>query len=403
MVLDRFLKYISYDTQSDEESSTSPSTAKQLILLDELERELKELGAEVTRPSCGYVFARIPANTDSKKVLAFSAHVDTAPAVSGANIKPQIITYQGGDVLLNKEENIIFSAKSFPEINRYIGQQIVFTDGTTLLGADDKAGVAIIMTACEYMLSHPEFKHGEVKIAFTYDEEVGRGTEHFDVKEFGADYGYTVDGGELGELSYENFNAAAAVVNIRGVSVHPGEGYGKLINAIDLFSEFHSLLPIEERPSTTRDYQGFYMVNDVKGGVDELVAKYIIRDHDKATFEKRKKFFETCVAKINQKYGKDYIKLDLSDSYYNMREIVSQDMHLIDNALKAFEMEGITPFVVPTRGGTDGANLSFMGMPCPNLSAGGHNFHGRFEYIPVPSMEKMVSVILNIISLYQNA
>lgn len=402
MVLDRFLKYISYDTQSDEESTTSPSTAKQLVLLDELEKELKALGIEVTRPSSGYVFARIPANTDSKKILAFSSHVDTAPAVSGANIKPQIITYNGGNVVLNEKENIIFDVEKFPEINRYLGQQIIFTDGTTLLGADDKAGVAIIMSACEYIQEHPEFKHGEVKIAFTYDEEVGRGTEHFDVQEFGADFGYTVDGGELGELSYENFNAAGATITIRGVSVHPGEGFGKLVNAIDLFSEFHSLLPTDQRPSTTKDYQGFYMVNDIKGGVDELVAKYIIRDHDKAKFIERKKYFTECVKKINEKYGHDYIELSLTDSYYNMREIVEKDMHLIDNAVKAFEMEGITPFIVPTRGGTDGANLSFMGMPCPNLSAGGHNFHGRFEYIPIPSMEKMVSVILNIISLYKN-
>lgn len=402
MVLDRFLKYVSYDTQSDEESTTSPSTAKQLLLLDELERELRELGVDVFRPKSGYVFAKIPANSNGKKVLGFLAHVDTAPAVSGANIKPQIITYSGGNVILNERENIIFDAEKFPEINKYIGQQIVFTDGTTLLGADDKAGVAIIMSVCEYIISHPEFEHGEVRIAFTYDEEVGRGTEHFDIKEFGADFGYTIDGGELGELSYENFNASGATLNIRGVSVHPGEGFGKLINAIDLFNEFHSLLPISERPSTTKEYQGFYMVNDISGGVDNVIAKYIIRDHDKVKFEERKEFFRKSVNLINKKYGDEFILLDLSDSYYNMREVVEKEIHLIDNAVKGFEMEGITPFIVPTRGGTDGANLSFMGMPCPNLSAGGHNFHGRFEYIPVPSMEKMVSVVLNIISLYKN-
>lgn len=399
-ICDRFFKYVAFDTQSDEDSTTLPSTAKQLVLLDYLENELKGLGVETRRTKCGYVFATLPSNSASKIKLGFLAHVDTSPAVSGRDVKPQIIRYTGGDVLLNKKENIYFHESDFPEIKRYSGQDIIFTDGTTLLGADDKAGVAEIVSAVEYLLAHPEIERPEIRIAFTSDEEVGRGTEGFDVKEFGADYAYTVDGGELGELNYENFNACSGTVTVSGVSVHPGDAFGKMINAIDVFSEFHESLPDNERPNTTRDYQGFYMVEDVSGGIETLKAKYIIRDHDLQKFEDRKAFFVSQAEKINAKYGKHVIDATVTDSYFNMKEIIKNNYHLITNAKMAFENVGITPIVLPIRGGTDGSHLSFEGLPTPNLSTGGHNFHGRFEYIPVDSMEKMVEVIIELAKIY---
>lgn len=399
-IIDRFFKYVSFDTQSEEDSETLPSTAKQLVLLDYLENELKNMGVQTRRSKCGYVFATLPANSKSKIKLAFLAHVDTSPAVSGKNVSPQVIRYDGGDVLLNAKENIYFSESDFPEIKRYIGQDIIFTDGTTLLGADDKAGVAEIVSAIEYLLKHPEIERPEIRVAFTSDEEVGRGTEGFDVKEFGADYAYTVDGGELGELNYENFNACSGTITVNGVSVHPGDAYGKMINAIDVFNEFHSALPESERPNTTKDYQGFYMVESVSGGIESLKAKYIIRDHDADKFKARKEFFVGVAEKINAKYGKNVMDAVVTDSYYNMKEIVKNHYHLIDNAIAAFKTVGVTPIVLPIRGGTDGSHLSAEGLPTPNLSTGGHNFHGRFEYIPVRSMEKMVEVIIELAKIY---
>lgn len=399
-VVDRFLKYVAFDTQSDENSESLPSTDKQLLLLDYLEGELKELGLYMRRSKCGYVYATLPSNIESDLKLAFLAHVDTSPAVSGENIRPQIINFCGEDVLLNDKEGIYFPVNSFPEINKYIGQDIIFTDGTTLLGADDKAGVAEIVSALEYLINHPEIKHPEIRIAFTSDEEVGRGTEGFDVDEFGADIAYTVDGGALGEINYESFNASAGYIEINGVSVHPGDAYGKMINSVDVFNEFHSLLPVDERPNTTKDHEGFYMIDYVEGGVESLKAKYIIRDHDRTKFEARKAFFMSCADKINAKYGRAVVKATVKDSYYNMKNIIDQNYYMIDNALKAFNDIGVEPFILPIRGGTDGSSLSFMGLPTPNLSTGGHNFHGRFEYIPVNSMEKMVEVIVRLAEIY---
>lgn len=399
-VVDRLFKYVSFDTQSDDYSETLPSTAKQLDLLNYLEKELTELGLSVKRSACGYVYATLPSNSKNTTKLAFLAHVDTSPAVSSANVKPQIIKYNGGDVLLNAEKNIYFSEEAFPEIKKYLGQDIIFTDGTTLLGADDKAGIAEIVTAVEFLLAHPEIKHPEIRIAFTSDEEVGRGTEGFDVKEFGADIGYTIDGGELGELNYENFNAASGLVEINGISVHPGDAFGKMINAVDVFAEFHALLPASERPNTTKGHQGFYMIDEIKGSIDSLIGRYIIRDHDMDIFRKRCEYFKECANKINAKYNKNIITATVKDSYFNMKEIIKNNYHLIDNAVKAFENCGIEPLILPIRGGTDGAHLSFAGMPTPNLSTGGHNFHGRFEYIPVNSMLKMVEVIVELSKLY---
>lgn len=399
-VLDRFLKYVSFDTQSDEDSLTSPSTEKQLLLLEELRKELVEMGLDVRTTEYGYVFATLPANVSAAPKIAFLAHTDTAPACSGKDVKPRIVKYEGGDVLLNEEENIIFRREDFPEIDSYVGQDVVFTDGTTLLGADDKAGVAEIMAMLEYFIAHPEVPHPEIRTAFTYDEEVGRGTEHFDVKEFGADFGYTVDGGVIGEISYENFNAAAATLKVRGLSVHPGDAYRKMINAIDVFNEFHSLLPASERPVSTKDRQGFYMVDSIDGDLEHLTAKYIIRDHDKDSFEARKRYFEDCTAKINVKYGKVVARAEIKDSYYNMKEKLADYMHLVTTAEDAFKSVGVEPKILPIRGGTDGAHLSFEGLPCPNLSTGGHNFHGRFEYIPVLSLEKMVKVLVKIAQNY---
>lgn len=401
-VTERFLKYVSYDTTSDEDSDTYPSTAKQLTLLAELKRELDELGLETQMDEHGYVTATLAANgTLSGKTICFISHVDTSPAVSGANVKAQIVDYKGGDVLLNKDKNIVLSAADYPEIESYVGQKIIVTDGTTLLGADDKAGVAEIMAAMDYLTKHPDVEHGEIKVAFTPDEEVGAGVKYFDAKSFGADFGYTVDGGKLGEIEYENFNAAAATLTVNGTSIHPGEGKGKLKNAIEIFAEFQSLLPPEQTPFYTSGYEGFFMASSVSGGVESLTAKYIIRDHDRKKFEDKKALFASLADKINDKHGRNTAVATISDSYYNMSEIIKNNFHLIENAKTAMKQAGVDPIIVPIRGGTDGATLSHMGLPCPNLSTGGHNFHGRFEYIPVPSMEKMVEVILNLVQLYK--
>ena len=401
-VEERFLKYVSYDTQSMDDQERFPSTQKQEVLLKELKDELTVLGLEVIQDENKYVYAKLKSNVDgyNGKKLCFISHVDTSPAVSGANVKAKTVLYKGGDVVLNEETGMRLTLVENPDLNDYIGNRLIVTDGTTLLGADDKAGVAEIMQAVEYLVSHPEIKHGDLRIAFTPDEEVGRGVDFFNVKLFDADFGYTIDGGKLGEIEYENFNAAAATLKIHGTSIHPGSAKGIMKNAIDMFCEFHAQLPESQRPVNTENYEGFYMVNDISGDVENLTAKYIIRDHDMQKFEQKKAHFAQAAEKLNEKYGEGVFEAIIKDSYYNMSEIIKKNMFLIDNAVKAMNSAGVKENVVPIRGGTDGARLSFMGLPCPNLSTGGHNFHGRKEYIPVESMEKMVQVILNLVEIY---
>ena len=398
-ILDKFLRYVSFDTQSCEESESQPSTAKQLKLLSLLRDELQQMGIEATLDEYGYVMASIPANTDKKiPRLGFIAHVDTSPDAPGDNIKPQIVKdYDGGDIQLNPDKWLRVS--EFPEMAQYRGQTLITTDGTTLLGADDKAGVAEIMCAAEYIMNHPEEEHGEIKIAFTPDEEIGRGVVKFDVKRFGADFGYTMDGGEIGELEYENFNAASAKIHVAGRNIHPGSAKGKMINASLVAMEFNGLLPVEQRPEYTCGYEGFIHLTSFKGVVEEADLSYIIRDHDAALLERKKQIVRDAADFINRKYG-NIVTADIRDQYRNMREQVEPHIHVVDNAKKAMKMAGIKPKVQPIRGGTDGANLSFMGLPCPNIFAGGHNFHGKLEFVPLQSMEKACEVILNIIRIY---
>ena len=384
-ILDKFLRYVSFDTQSSEESPSQPSTAKQLKLLSQLQGELQQMGIEAALDEYGYVMATIPANTDKKiPRLGFIAHVDTSPDAPGDNIKPQIIKdYDGGDIVLNPEKSL--RVAEFPEMAQYKGQTLITTDGTTLLGADDKAGVAEIMCAAEYLVNHPEFKHGEIKIAFTPDEEIGRGVVKFDVKRFGADYGYTMDGGMIGELEYENFNAAGAKIHVAGRNIHPGYAKGKMINACLVAMELNAMLPVEQRPEFTEGYEGFIHLTSFKGVVEEADMSYIIRDHNAAKLEVKKKMMQDAVDFINAKYG-NIVTADIKDQYRNMREMVEPHFHVVENAMKAMEMAGIKPKVQPIRGGTDGANLSYMGLPCPNIFAGGHNFHGKLEFVPLESM-----------------
>lgn len=401
-VEERFLKYVSYDTQSMDDQERFPSTQKQEVLLKELKDELTALGLDVIQDENKYVYAKLPSNIDGYKgkKLCFISHVDTSPAVSGANVKAKTVLYKGGDVVLNEETGMRLTLDENPDLNDYIGNRLIVTDGTTLLGADDKAGVAEIMQAVEYLVNHPEIKHGDLRVAFTPDEEVGRGVDFFNVKLFDADFGYTIDGGKLGEIEYENFNAAAAVLKIHGTSIHPGSAKGIMKNAIDMFCEFHAQLPESQRPVNTENYEGFYMVNDVSGDVENFTAKYIIRDHDMQKFGQKKEHFAQVAEKLNEKYGAGVFETIIKDSYYNMSEIIKKNMFLIDNAVKAMNAAGVKENIVPIRGGTDGARLSFMGLPCPNLSTGGHNFHGRKEYVPIESMEKMVQVILNLVDIY---
>lgn len=401
-VEERFLKYVSYDTQSMDDQERFPSTQKQEVLLKKLKDELTALGLDVIQDENKYVYAKLPSNIDGYKgkKLCFISHVDTSPAVSGANVKAKTVLYKGGDVVLNEETGMRLTLDENPDLNDYIGNRLIVTDGTTLLGADDKAGVAEIMQAVEYLVNHPEIKHGDLRVAFTPDEEVGRGVDFFNVKLFDADFGYTIDGGKLGEIEYENFNAAAAVLKIHGTSIHPGSAKGIMKNAIDMFCEFHAQLPESQRPVNTENYEGFYMVNDVSGDVENLTAKYIIRDHDMQKFGQKKEHFAQAAEKLNEKYGAGVFETIIKDSYYNMSEIIKKNMFLIDNAVKAMNFAGVKENIVPIRGGTDGARLSFMGLPCPNLSTGGHNFHGRKEYVPIESMEKMVQVILNLVDIY---
>ena len=346
----------------------------------------------------GYVTAVIPATKKGLKRICFISHVDTSPAVSGKNVNPQFVNYDGGDITL--KNGIKITVNDNPYLSEYVGKELIVTDGKTLLGADDKAGVAEIMTAAEILANDKSIMHGDVLIAFTPDEEIGRGTDKFDVKRFGADFGYTIDGDKLGGIEYENFNAAAATVKVNGVSIHPGSAKNVMKNAIDLFCEFHSLLPIAERPVHTENYEGFYMADEVNGGVETCVAKYIIRDHDKSKFEDKKRFFIKISEFLNDKYGDGTFETELKDSYYNMADIIADNYHLIANAKKAFVLAGVEPFVTPIRGGTDGARLSYEGLPCPNLSTGGFNFHGRKEFIPSFTLEKMAEVIVNIVRIY---
>lgn len=401
-ILDRFLRYVSVDTQSNEDSESQPSSAKQLDLLRLLKDELIAMGVEATLDEYGYVMASIPASEGvTAPKIGFIAHVDTAPDASGADIKPQVIKdYDGMDIPLKGVPGLALKPSEFPELSRYVGETLVTTDGTTLLGADDKAGVAEIMDAVQYIVEHPEFRHGEIKIGFTPDEEIGRGVVKFDVAKFGADFGYTMDGGEVGELEYENFNAASAKVRIQGLNVHPGYAKGKMKNALLIGMELNSLLPADQRPEYTEGYEGFYHLIGVNGSVEEAIVRYIVRDHDRAKFEAKKAFLAKCVDFINEKYGTGTAEAEIKDQYYNMREQVEPHIEVVDVAKKAIEMAGVKPKVQPIRGGTDGANLSFRGLPCPNIFAGGLNFHGKMEFVPVSSMEKASEVILNIIKLF---
>ena len=401
-LLDKFLRYVAVETTSDENSETQPSSQKEFDLLRMLQKELQDMGIKADLDEYGYVMATIPANSDKEiPAIGFIAHVDTSPDASGKDIKPQIIeNYQGGDILLNAEKDIVLRVSEFTEMQQYIGKTMITTDGTTLLGADDKGGVAAIMCAAEYIMEHPEFKHGEIKIGFTPDEEIGRGVAKFDVKKFGARYAYTIDGGEIGELEYENFNAAAAKIHIQGSNIHPGYGKDKMVNSMLIAMELNAMLPVEQRPAYTSGYEGFFHLTEINGTVEETTMSYIIRDHDRAKFEAKKELMTSIAEYLNKKYG-DVVKLELKHQYYNMRQEVEPHYFIVEKAIKAIEMAGIKPKVQPIRGGTDGANLSFMGLPCPNIFAGGHNFHGKYEYVPLESMEKASEVILNIVKLFE--
>ena len=401
-IKDRFLRYVAVDTQSDETSDSQPSAMKELALLEMLRDELRQMGVEAELDQWGYVMARIPSNIEEKvPAIGFIAHVDTSPDAPGDGIRPQIINdYNGSDIALEGVPGMSLKTSEFPELLRHIGETIITTDGTTLLGADDKAGVAEIMDAVQYITAHPEFRHGEIRIGFTPDEEIGRGVAKFDVKKFGADYAYTMDGGEVGELEFENFNAAAATVHIQGRNVHPGYAKGKMLNSLLIAQEFNALLPVQQRPEHTEGYEGFIHITAVRGTVEESTLSYIIRDHDRRLFEQKKAEMLRCAEFINGRYGAGTVEVTLKDQYYNMREQVEPHYHVVEKAVKAMEMAGVEPHIQPIRGGTDGANLSFKGLPCPNIFAGGLNFHGKYEWVSVQSMEKASAVILNIIRLY---
>jgi len=399
-ITDRFLKYVSFPTASDENTNMTPSSPGQMVFAKFLAEELRQIGLqEVDLDKNGYIMATLPATSHRQiPVLGFIAHLDTSPDASGKNIKPRIVkNYDGGDILLNEEQVIVLETDKYPEILQYRGQDIIVTDGTTLLGADDKAGVAEIVTAMEYLLAHPEIEHGKIRIGFTPDEEIGQGADHFDVKKFGADWAYTMDGGEAGELEYENFNAAGAKVIFKGLNVHPGYAFHKMVNSMRIAAQFVNMLPRHETPEHTQDYEGFYHLTGVSGDVEKTTLSYIIRDHDRDRFERRKKEIQHLVNKINAEFGEGTATLELKDQYYNMREKVEPVMHIVELAERSMREIGIEPKVKPIRGGTDGARLSFEGLPCPNIFAGGHNFHGRFEYLPIPSLEKAKDLIVKII------
>ena len=397
-ITERFLRYAASDTQSDEQARTMPSTPGQMRFAESLTEELKALGLhDVSLDENGYVMATLPANTSRTDVpvIGFIAHMDTSPDMAGLDVKPRIVAYTGGEIVLNEPLGIVLSPDVFPELNNYVGQELIVTDGTTLLGADDKAGVAAIVSAMEYLLTHPEVEHGTVRIAFTPDEEIGRGADRFDVERFGCFGAYTVDGGEIGELEYENFNAAQAVVTLRGRNIHPGSAKGRMINASLLAIQLNDMLPPAERPETTEGREGFFHLTEMTGTVEEARLTYIIRDHDRALFEKKKETLREAVRRIHAMYPES-CTLDLRDQYYNMREVIDQRPELIQWAQRAMAAAGVTPIERPIRGGTDGARLSFMGLPCPNLFAGGMNFHGRYEYLPVPSLQKSMETIIHL-------
>ncbi len=400
-IIDRFINYIKIDTQSDPESNTTPSTLKQWNLAHILVAELKQIGMdEVTIDDNGYIMATLPSNVNYPvPTIGFISHFDTTPDFSGTNVNPQIIpNYDGKDIVLNHEENIILSPEYFEDLKQYKGQTIITTDGTTLLGADDKAGITEIITAMEYLLQHPEIKHGKIRVGFTPDEEIGRGAHKFNVATFAAEWAYTMDGSQIGELEYENFNAAGAKIVITGKSVHPGYAKGKMVNSIVLGNELMNLLPSKETPEKTTDREGFYHIHKFDGGIEKTTIELIIRDHDLVKFEERKSLLRDITKRLNNENG-NCIQLEINDQYYNMKEKITPVFHIVDIAKKAMEQLGITPIIKPIRGGTDGSQLSFMGLPCPNIFAGGHNFHGKYEYVPVESMQKAIAVIVKICEL----
>ena len=403
-VLERFLRYIAVDTMSEPEKEMIPSTEKQKDLAKMLTEELRSMGAnEVKMDEHGYVYGTIPATCTDKKipVLGFIAHMDTAPAYSGANVKPQIVkNYDGGTILMNQDTGLSMGPEQYPDLLRYVGQDLITTDGNSLLGADDKAGVAEIMALAQYLLEHPEIPHGEVKVGFTPDEEVGRGAELFDIQGFGAEVAYTVDGGRLGELEYENFNGASGKVIVNGLSIHPGTSKGRMKNAILMAMEFQNMLPVFDNPMYTEDYEGFFHLSDISGTVEKVMMDYIIRDHDWDKFQEKKIYMQRVADYMNQKYGQGTIELLMKDSYYNMKEKLKDHMYLIDIARSAMEEMEIEPVISPIRGGTDGAALSYRGLPCPNLCTGGHNFHGKFEYISVQALEKVTELLCTIVKKF---
>lgn len=405
-VIEKFLKYVKVDTQSDPDSGTSPSTMKQHDLAKILRDELIGIGASdvyYDEEHC-YVYASIPSNIDDSKKrykMGFVAHMDTSDEVSGKDVNPRIVdNYEGSDICLSKDGKVVLSPKDFPELLNHIGEDLIVTDGTTLLGADDKAGVSEIMTMAETLLSNPEIKHGEIKIAFTPDEEIGEGTAYFDIERFGADFAYTVDGGKLGELEYENFNAAGGTVKVHGRSVHPGDAKNKMINAALICYEFHSMLPVFQNPMYTEKREGFFHLTGVNGGTEIAEATYIIRDHDEKLFEEKKKLFKEAADYLNKKYGEGTVEVNVKDQYFNMIEKIRPHMHLVDNVKKVMEELGVTPIDSPIRGGTDGASLSYKGLPCPNLCTGGYNYHGKYEYASIQEMRKVVDILLGIVKVY---
>jgi tripeptide aminopeptidase len=400
-----FLKYVTFDTQSDESAATTPSTAGQTLFAKELIKQLQEAGmSDISSDENGYIMATLPENPEETDpasnipVIGFIAHMDTSPDMSGKNVKPRIVSYRGGDIVLNEEQNIILAPSMFPSMNDYIGQELIVTDGTTLLGADDKAGIAAIISSMKHLIDHPEIKHGKVRIAFTPDEEIGRGADKFDVEKFGCKWGYTVDGGALGELEYENFNAASVKITIKGRTIHPGYAKDKMHNALQSAIRFHNRLPDHQRPEKTEMYEGFYHLTNLNGTVEEATLSYIIRDHDRKRFDEKKEWIENIAQRLRKDPNVE-IKTEIKDQYYNMRERIEPHKEIIEIAGEAMKKCGVRPIIKPIRGGTDGARLSYMGLPCPNIFTGGLNFHGRYEYLPVKSLEKSRETILNIIKL----
>lgn len=401
-LINRFISYVTVDTESDPESNTTPSTSKQWDLANALVDELKKIGMqEVTIDENAYIMATLPSNVDKEvPTIGFVSHFDTTPDFTGKNVKPQIIeNYTGEDIILNEKENIILSSNDFEDLLLYKGKTIITTDGTTLLGADDKAGIAEIISAMEYLIQHPEIPHGKIRVGFTPDEEIGRGAHKFDVSKFGADWAYTMDGSQIGELEYENFNAAGAIVTVKGKIVHPGYAKGKMVNSMYIATDYINSLPRLETPEHTEDRQGFFHLYSIEGEVDSTKLQYIIRDHDREKFEARKEMMLKLAIELNSQFEKEIISVEIKDQYFNMREKIEPVMHIVDIAEEAMKEAGITPLIKPIRGGTDGSQLSFMGLPCPNIFAGGHNFHGRYEYVPVESMQKAIEVIVNIAKL----